>query len=320
MKLSQLRVRRPWARLRWLVAAGLAINAVLACSRERPAPDADTAKAAESASHSTPHRPDPDRCDSLKLRYELARSGSDHCEQDDECSLEPRGRFYTALDGCFRLNSRRFEGAAADRIAAEWLETGCASAFSLCSRVLSTAACRGGVCKERPPPPIPEDWARVDIGEIVTFFLPPDLVESPFQRECGNGPAVRKFHGEGLDVRVEYGYELSDLPLTEEKEKNEDGPRDRVIARTKKKIGACEATLVSFDTPDIFSKKTAPDGSWPSFRFVRALSVQNIDAPTSPGFPGLGSGTGPISLAISIEGERAHDEVVSRLFETLSFW
>lgn len=262
--------------------------------------------------------PDAVGCASLKLRYAQARSGSDRCERDDDCSIEPRGRFYTGLDGCFRVKSRMFEGAVADRLGEEWLDAGCAGAFESCPTARPSAMCRAGVCRERPPPPIPEDWARVDVEETLSLFLPPDLVEVSFVRSCGNGPAVRRFHGAGLEVRVEYGYELGYLPLSADDVKEPLPPR--VVARAQRQIGAHEATLLDFRTPDLSSKATAPDGSWPRYHFVRALSVQNLEAPFGARSRGLGMGTGPVALAVTIEGERAHEPVSSRILETLSFW
>jgi hypothetical protein len=303
----------------WLLLTAAAVTT--ACSRDRRGPTVE----AETSSHDAglagstrPARrlPDAARCDALKLKYEQARLGSDRCERDDECSLELRGRFYTALDGCLRMSRRDFDGAPADRIAEEWLHAGCAGEFQLCPVIRSSAACRGGVCKEKPPPPIGEDWARVDVQETLTIFLPPELVEVPHASFCGNGPAVRTFHGPGLDVRVEFGHELSHAYLLD---KEIEGPLPpRVIARTKKAIGTHEATLLDVQVPDINSKATAPDGTWPRYRFVRALLVQNVDALPRGGL--LGVGTGPVGLSISIEGERARDEVAARIFETLSFW
>ncbi len=287
------------------------------CSPERRSPDGETAPLAEGPSRSARGLPDAARCESLKQRYEQARSGSAVCERDDDCLLEPRGRFHTGLDGCFRLKNRRFDGAAADRIAQEWLDVGCADSFELCPPSLGSGACRGGVCMERPPPPVAEDWSRVDVAETFSLFLPPEIIEVPFPRTCGNGPAVRVFRGPGLDIRVEYGHEPSDLPLTDDG-KDEPLPL-RSVVRTKRRMGAYEATLLSFYRPEINSRATAEDGSWPPYRLVRALSVQNIDAFHS-GSPWLGSGSGPVSLAISVEGERAREPVVSHIFEWLSFW
>jgi hypothetical protein len=289
------------------------------CSGERPVPAAE----AEASSRAGASRPGPAgrrladaaRCEALKLRYEQARVGSDRCERDDECTLELRGRFYTGLDGCFRLSRRSFDGAPADRIAEEWLEAGCASSFDLCPEVRSTAACRAGVCRERPPSPIGEDWSRVDVYERATLFLPPDFVEVPYKSMCGTGPDVRAFQGPGLEVRVEYGQDLSYSDLLE-KPDPEPLPR-RVTARSKKTIGAYGATLVDVLTPDINSTAKAPDGSWPRWIPVRALLVLDVGAPP---LPSLRSGSGPVGLSIVIQGDRARHEVASRIFETLSFW
>jgi hypothetical protein len=277
----------------------------------------DTAPAAEGSSRPARGLPDAFRCESLKQRYEEARSGSTVCERDEDCLLEPRGRFYTGLDGCFRMKNRKFDGLPADRIAKEWLDAGCASSFALCPPTLGSGACRAGVCMERPPLPVAEDWNRVDIAEMLSLFLPPEVIELPWTRHCGNGPALRLFQGPGLYIRVEYGYDLSYLPLTDERKDEPDAPRS--VVRTKRKVGPHEATLLSFYRPDIYSKATAPDGSWPPYQLVRALSMQDFDT-RPPGTWGLGMGSGPVSLAIIVEGERAHEPVASHIFEWLSFW
>jgi hypothetical protein len=301
------------------IAPLLLAVALTACPPERKSPAAEAESSTRGSASSRPRRglPDAARCDQLKLEYELSRLGSDRCERDDECSLELRGGLYTGLDGCLRMSRRGFDAAPSDRIAERWLTSGCAS--TLCPPLRSSAACRGGVCREKPPPPIAEDWRRVDVQEKLTLFLPPEIVEAPRASFCGNGPAVRAFHGPGLDVRVEYGYELGYLPLSDERQLEEPLPF-RAVARRKKTIGPYEATVLSFQAPDVNSKATAPDGSWPRYRLVRALSVENIEALPQTGLLGVGVGTGPVALAVWIEGERARDDVAERIFDTVAFW
>jgi hypothetical protein len=293
--------------------------AATACSPDRRGAGASPASTAGGSSHEGRRPPDAARCASLQSRYEQARSGSDRCERDDECALEPRGKLYTGLDGCSRWSRRGFDGAAADAVAEAWLGAGCAASFNVCPAPGGAAMCRGGVCREKPPPPIPEDWARVDVQEAFTLFLPPDLVETSITRSCGNGPAVRMFHGPDLDVRVEYGYELGALPL--EDAGQDEAPAPRRVTRTTRPVGSHVATLLDFYTPDVSSKETAPDGSWPRYHFVRALSVEHLAAPFGSGLGmGIGMGTGPVSMAITLEGARAHEPVASHILDTLSFW
>jgi hypothetical protein len=298
-----------------IAAAAAVVTA--GCSLEERGSGEEAAPVAGGSSRPARGLPDGARCESLKQRYEQARSGSAVCERDDECVLEPRGRFFTGLDGCFRARNRGFDIGAADRIAKEWLDGGCAGSFELCSPSLGSGACRDGVCLERPPPPVAEDWGRVDIAETFSLFLPPEIIEVPYSRTCGNGPAMRLFHGPGLRIRVEYGYELSYLPLTDDGK--DELPPVLSVVRTKRKMGTREATLLTYYSADFNSKATAPDGSWPPYHLVRALSLQNIDAPVA-GSLWLGSGSGPVSLAISIEGERAHEPIAARILEWVSFW
>ncbi len=262
--------------------------------------------------------PDSARCEALAQSYSLGLLGSDHCERDDECVVEPRGRLYTGLDGCRRLTSRRFDLKATDRLAAEWLQVGCARSFDLCPEAPTQAICRGGQCRERPPPPIAEDWVRVDVEQALTVFLPPEVGEAPYQRDCGNGPAVRTFRGAGLEVRIEYGYELGYLPLTDAI-----GETDlpvRAVTRTKRKVGGQEVVLLAFERANVASQALAPDGSWPSVEFIRALSARNLDDRLRSGFLSLGQGTGLVSMAILIEGPRARDPVAAKILDSLSFW
>ena len=112
-----------------------------ACSPDRRRAEVEVAPAVEGARVPARRLPDAARCASLKGRYAEARSGSDRCERDDDCALEPRGRFYTELDGCFRVKSRGFDGAAADRLGEAWLDAGCASAFARCPASTPAAVC-----------------------------------------------------------------------------------------------------------------------------------------------------------------------------------
>ena len=233
--------------------------------------------------------------------------------------VEDRGRFYTGLDGCLRLTNRRFDLQPTEKLASAWLAAGCASSYEVCPAPPSSAICLAGACREKPPAAIAEDWLRVDIEEALTVFLPPDVVELPYSRTCGNGPAVRAFRGPGLEVRFEYGYDPSYLPLGDDGELGEPLPV-RLITRAKRKIGGHDATVLMFERPLIGSKSLAPDGSWPSYGIVRALSLKGLDDRLRSGFLGLGQGTGPVSFAIIIEGERARDPVASRILDTLTLW
>jgi hypothetical protein len=288
-----------------------------ACSRERDGRREEPAPMADASIGGGRSLPDAARCATLKASYVEARLGSDRCERDDECSLEPRGGVYAGLDGCVRSSRRGFDGAAAARLAAQWLGAGCAESFALCPTLGAGALCRGGVCRERPPPPIPEDWVRVDVQESLSLFVPPDLVEVSLQRWCGTGPALRMFHGTDLDLRVEVGHEVGSLPLSDAGVSEPGAPRR--VARATRQLASHQATALEYEAPDLSSQEKAPDGSWPRYQFVRALVVNDVDVPLSGGLS-IGRGPESVAVAVILEGPGARGPVATRILDTLSFW
>jgi hypothetical protein len=127
------------------------------------------------------------------------------CASDDDCTGEIRGELWTDLDGRFRFRNRHAPTDRADGVAMAWLGGGCASGYDLLS-VSPLAMCRAGRCVERPPAPVPEDWVRVDMAGVYTFFAPPQI-DLTMRRNCTGGLGST-YRSEGLTIHVDYDNDL----------------------------------------------------------------------------------------------------------------
>lgn len=142
-----------------------------------------------------------DTCRELAGRYRTALSELENCRGDDQCAIEPRGRWWFALDGCFRAFNRTRSRAPADALADRWLERGCATDTEVCP-VPRKAVCEAGRCVMRPPAGVPRRWRRQVIARALSFYLPPELTAADVR---SIDSAARRYDGEGVQIHVDYG-------------------------------------------------------------------------------------------------------------------
>lgn len=222
-------MRRRDAKLPLLLAAGLLALGVVVLLARRAFRQA--AQAAAPAPKLEP--PDAEKCANLAKQYASAWEARNRCERDDDCVASPRGELFTALDGCARFGPRKGDLKFADALAAQWLSAGCADAYEICDEK-AEAVCRAGRCNERPPPPLPASWNRIDVERDFHFFLPPELKEIPIQAEEGH---IYVWRGERMGVSLDYSGWGSQL------DEPEVPPPLRVVSREKITVSGEPAVL-----------------------------------------------------------------------------
>jgi hypothetical protein len=170
-------------------------------------------------------------CDEIAKRYhDIWWSDATGCAADSDCTADPRGGLYTALDGCARFGNGSLPHGNADTIATQWAEEACAwpnVKYVDCAPL--RAQCRwvsgGERCVERPPDSLPRDWQRLSLPAVVSVFAPPDFVE---KEESEWSTHVRVFAGDHRTLVLALGPISSRIQATDGEREAIDGHFARV--------------------------------------------------------------------------------------------
>jgi len=167
-----------------------------------------------------PARREPAKCKRIAAQYTEAVNQARACSADSDCRVEARTALFATLDGCYRISNRLASMAEADRLAEAWLAGSCVEDLPGCERA-PAAACRRGLCAERPAPGIPDDWRRERVPGVITMFLPPDLQRVP---TGGDDSIELKYEGSERTLTLEFGEYASDPSRAA---RLEDAPTDK---------------------------------------------------------------------------------------------
>lgn len=285
-------------------AAAIAIAALLPWWRRRepaPAPSASAIRVAGFETCTAWER------DYRELAHDLAA-----CSTDDECVLEPRGGVWFELDGCFRARSNKSDFGRADAIADRWAALGCAHDYETCPPP-GHARCFSNHCAERPPPGVPADWKRVDLGRVLSFFVPPDMVRQPAHPEDS---IVRVMASPNVSLFADLGEWSDPLKFDRKPTVDSDNPQWALLDEQELTVGGVRGRRVA--ARNVWAAWCADAGSSCRFGWQYELGLHVPEVPYH-GLPTLMLQHPKLTVVVQCDVQQ-DCAVADVVFGSIAFW
>ena len=254
----------------------------------------------------------PETCDAWQREYRELTHDLAACSSDDECVLEARGGVWFELDGCFRTRSNKADMTRADALAERWLSRGCAHDFEVCPPT-GRATCRSNHCAELPPPQVPADWTRVDLGRVLSFFVPPDMVRQPAHPEDS---IVRVMASPNVSLFADLGEWSDPLKFDRKPTVDSDNPQWALIEEREVTAGGALAKRVA--ARNVWASWCADAGDACRYGWRYEIGLHISEVPYR-GLPTLMLQHPKLTIVVQCDG-MADCEVADTIFGSLTFW
>jgi hypothetical protein len=213
----------------------------------------------------------PETCKALAVEYRERFRDAGGCSVDEDCTIEARGGVWFELDGCSRVRAARGSPSHADESAQRWLDLGCAHDFEICPPP-GRVGCRFSHCAELPPAQVPADWKRVDMGRVLSFYVPPDMVDQP---ASGEDSIVRALATPRCALVADLGEWSNPLKIERHPDADSEEPEWALVAEQDVSAGGVKGRRVA--ARNVYSSYCRSGGRCPyGWRFQIGLHVAAI--------------------------------------------